>query len=103
MKAKNWLLWSLTNIILGLLGYIVMGMIFMVTIAIAGANVVVVYLVLGIVGLLLLYGFYYTNRTVYKSISERTKENIPHALMLGGNMLAWITLILIYIAMSYLA
>ena len=102
MKAKSWLLWSLTNIVLGILSYILLGMVFMITIAIAGANAVVVYLVLGIVALLLLFGFYYTNRTVYKSISEKTKENIPHALMLGGNMLAWITLILIYICMSNL-
>ena len=102
MSGKNWIIWSATNIVLGILGYILLCMTFVMTLTLAGGNAPVIYMALSVVGLLLLLAFHFTNRSVYKGMSERCKETIPPIMIFAGNILSWMVLIGIYLVMAYL-
>ncbi len=101
MNKKYWALWGLINLIMGVGGYVLLVLGFMIGIANAGDNLTIVYVALAITAFILLILFYFANRILIRVISERSDGEIPKTVEPAGNLLAWAIVIAIYLIMSF--
>lgn len=102
MNKKYWMILAVTNVIMGVCGYVLMAFGFLAQIATGGMNVGRIYLILAVIGLVLLFIFYGANRTLYRGFSERSAVEIPNRVRTIGNLTAWATLVFLYIMFSFL-
>ncbi len=101
MNKKYWALWGGINLIMGVGGYVLLVLGFMIGIANAGDNLTIVYVALAITAFILLILFYFANRILIRVISERSGGEIPKTVEPAGNLLAWAIVIAIYLIMSF--
>lgn len=101
MNKKYWALWGLINLIMGVCGYVLLVLGFMIGIAGGGGNVSAVYVALAITAFILVILFYFANRIFIKVVSERSDKSLPKTVEPAGNLLAWAIVIAIYLIMSF--
>ncbi|MCH5280442.1 MAG: hypothetical protein J1E61_03165 [Lachnospiraceae bacterium] len=102
MSKKFWIIWAITNIIMGICSYIIMGFGYMIAWAAAGANPRGIYIILALFGLVLFIIMFIANKMLYRGFSERSEEPISPKVMTGGNLLAWAVAIICYLIMASL-
>ncbi|MGN0132471.1 MAG: hypothetical protein ACI4AA_08520 [Lachnospiraceae bacterium] len=102
MNNKYWALWGIINLIMGVCGYVLLGIGFVIGLANAGNGQTAVYVALAITALILLVLFHFGNRILYRVLSERSEKEIPAVVELAGNLLAWAIVIIVYLIMSFI-
>ena len=100
MSKKFWTIWAITNIVMGICTYIIMGFGYMIGLASSGGDPGKIYLVLALFGLVLLIIMFIANRMLYRGFSERSEEPISPKVMTVGNLLAWAVAIICYLIMA---
>lgn len=100
MSKKFWIIWTITNIVMGICTYIIMGFGYMIGLASTGEDSRGIYLILALFGLVLLIIMFIANRMLYRGFSERSEEPISTKVMTAGNLLAWAVAIICYLIMA---
>ena len=100
MSKKFWAIWAITNTIMGICTYIIMGFGYMIGLASTGENPKGIYVILALFGLVLLIIMFIANRMLYRGFSERSDEPISPKVMTAGNLLAWAVAIICYLIMA---
>lgn len=102
MSKKNWIIWVVVNLIMGVGGYVFLGIGYIIGLANAGNNINIVYVALAIALFILLLLIHFANRILYRVFSEGSSETVPGTVRLGGNLLAWAIVIVIYLILSFI-
>lgn len=98
MSKKNWLLWVVINLVMGIFGYVLLAIGFIIGIAGSGN----IYMALAIALFILLILIFYANRILYHVFAQHSEESIPGTVELGGNLLAWAVVIAVYLVFAFL-
>lgn len=102
MNKKYWAIWMIVNLIMGIGGYVFLGIGYIIGLANAGDNSGIVYGVLAIALFILLILIHFANRILCRVFSEASGTTIPGTVQLGGNLLAWAMVIAVYLVFTFM-
>lgn len=98
MSKKNWAVWAVINLIMGVFGYVLLALGFIIGIAGSGN----VYVALAVALFILLILIFYANRILYHVLAQHSDQAISGMVELGGNLLAWAIVIAVYLIFTFL-
>lgn len=102
MNKKYWAIWIIVNLIMGAGGYVFLGIGYIIGLANAGDNPGIVYGALAIAVFILLVLIHFANRILCRVFSEGSGKTIPGTVQLGGNLLAWAIVIVVYLVFTFM-
>lgn len=98
MSKKNWVIWVVINLVMGVFGYVLLALGFVIGIAGSGN----VYAALAIALFILMILIFYANRILYHVFAQHSDRIVPGMVELGGNLLAWAVVIAVYLVFTFL-